>query len=153
MSTTPEKNIQVNIRQIKEEDIADVQEIDNRITGKNRALTYTTTPYSYVGGDMTISVVAEVGGQVVGFLFGRVTDSQQGPQDTALMQVMGVDPQYQRNGIGTALVQGFLTQCQKKGVKSVHTFVSWQDWWMLSFLNSLGFNRGGMAEFIKPLDD
>ena len=81
-------------------------EIDRKVTGSNRALTYTTVPDSFVGGKLELSVVAEAGGQIVGFLLGSITESPYGSADSALMRLIGVDPAYQRRGIGTALVQG-----------------------------------------------
>jgi len=152
MSTSSKQIPGLTVRRIKEEDIASVFEIDSKNTGKNRALTYATIPYSYVGGEMDISMVAEVDKQVVGFLFGKLADSHQGTADIAFMQLMGVDPAYHHRGIGTALIRGFIDRCQQKGVKSVHSFASSQDQWMLSFLNSLGFVRGDMTEFIKPIE-
>ncbi len=146
------KKPQVNIREMTEEDIDGVLNIDRKIMGNNRAVSYTTTPGSYVGGELDISVVAETGGQIIGFLSGRITDSPKGPADTALMELIGVDPDYQRLGIGSRLMEAFMEHCQQKGVRSVRTLVSWYDWWLLSFLRSQGFSRGEMAEFIKPIE-
>lgn len=141
----------INVRQIKEEDISSVLSIDTRISGNNRALTYTTVPYNYVGGELDVSVVAEIEGKLVGFLFGRVTDSHCGPADTAVIQVMGVDPEYYRNGIGSALIQHFVQRCKHKGVKSIHSSVRLQDTWMSSFLDSQGFASSEMVDLIRQI--
>ena len=150
--TAAEQRPQVDIREMTEEDIEGVLAIDRKITGSNRAMTYATIPSSYVGGELDVSVVAEAGGQIVGFLFGRITDSPRGLADVALVELIGVDPGYQRQGIGTSLVQAFMEHCRHKGARSVHAMVSWHDWWLLSFLGSLGFTRGAMAEFVKPIE-
>ncbi len=143
---------EVVIRQIKEEDIEGVLAIDRKITGDDRALTYAPAPDSYVGGELQMSVVAEAEGQIVGFLLGRITDSPFGQADTALLLLLGVDPEYRRQGIGTRLVQVFTERCQQKEVRSMHVMVSWYDWWLLAFLRSLEFARGEMAEFIKTIE-
>ena len=153
MAAAAEQRPQVNIRGIMEEDIEGVLAIDRKITGSKRAMTYATTPSSYVGGELEASVVAEASGQIVGFLLGRITDSPYGVADAAWLQLIGIDPGYQRQGIGSRLVQAFTERCRQKGVRSVHIMVSWHDWWLLSFLRSLGFARGEMAEFIKPIED
>lgn len=149
---TPEQRLQVDIRAMTEDDIDAVMAIDRKITGINRATTYRAIPRSYVGGELDVSVVAEAGGQVIGFLFGRITDSPYGLADTAWLELIGVDPSCQRQGIGTRLAQAFTEHCRDKGVTSLHIMVSWHDWWLLSFLRSLGFTRGEMAEFIKPIE-
>jgi ribosomal protein S18 acetylase RimI-like enzyme len=148
MSQTPE----VNIRSITEEDIESVLAIDRQITGRDRAMTYTTIPNSYVGGEMDVSVVAEAGGEIVGFLLGRISDSPFGFADAASLQLIGVDPACRRQGIATKLVQAFTDRCRERKVRSIHVLVSWHDWWLLSFLSSLGFARGEMAEFLKPIE-
>lgn len=147
-----EQSTGVSIREMTEEDIEGVLAIDRRITGTNRAMTYSSTPTSYVGGELDVSVVAEAGGEIIGFLFGRITDSSYGQADAASLELIGVDPEYRRQDIGSRLVQCFTEHCQQKGVRSVHVMVSWHDWWLLSFLRSLGFARGEMAEFIKPIE-
>ncbi len=150
--TAAEQRPQVDIREMTEEDIEGVLAIDRKITGSNRAMTYATLPSSYVGGALDVSVVAEAGGQIVGFWFGRITDSPRGRADTALLELIGVDLGYQHQGIGTRLAQAFMEQCRRKRVRSVRTIVSWHDWWLLSFVRSLGFIRGEMAEFVKPIE-
>ncbi len=142
----------VQIRQLSEQDIEGVLSIDRRISGKGRAVTYTSAPESYVGGDMDVSVVAEAGGEIVGFLLGRITESPLGTPDRALLQLIGIDPEFQRQGIGSRLVNAFAQSCRQKGVRSLHIMVSWHDWWLLSFLSALGFTHGQMTEFVKSID-
>lgn len=151
MAASIKRDQKINVRQIKEEDIANVLSIDARISGTNRALTYTKVPYNYVGGELDISVVAEIEEKLVGFLFGRLTDSHCGPADTAVIQVMGVDPAYYRNGVGSALVQHFVQRCKTKGVKSVHSSVRLRDTWLSNFLDSQGFENSEMVELIRQI--
>ena len=153
MGDAPDQIRELNIRDITESDIEGVLAIDRNIAGRDRAVTYATAPRSYVGGEMDVSVVAEVGGEIVGFLLGRIASSPYGLTDAAWLEVIGVDPSCRRQGIGTGLVQAFMERCRQRGVQSVHIIVSWHDWWFLSFVRSLGFARGEMAEFIKPIED
>ena len=152
MAVAAEQKPQIIIRQITEDDIEGVLAIDRGITGGDRALTYASAPNSYVGGELGVSVVAEADGKVVGFLLGQITDSPFGRSDTALLLLMGVDPGYRRRSIGSRLVQAFEGCCRQKGVRSVHVMVSWQDWWLLSFIKSQGFSLGEIAEFMKTLE-
>ena len=152
MAPAAEQKPQVIVRKITEDDIEDVLAIDRGITGNDRALTYASAPNSYVGGELGVSVVAEVDGKVVGFLLGQITDSPFGRSDTALMLLMGVDPGYRRRSIGSRLVKAFEGCCREKGVNSVHVMVSWQDWWLLSFIKSMGFSLGEIAQFVKAVE-
>ncbi|MBN1613956.1 MAG: GNAT family N-acetyltransferase [Deltaproteobacteria bacterium] len=152
MAPATEQGSQVIVRKITEDDIEDVLAIDRGITGNDRALTYTSAPNSYVGGELGVSVVAEVDGKVVGFLLGQITDSPFGRSDTAMLILMGVDPGYRRRKIGSRLVKAFEGCCRQKGVTSVHVMVSWQDWWLLSFIKSMEFSLGEIAEFVKAVE-
>ena len=72
----------LKIREMTEDDIEGVLSIDRKITGSRRAVTYASVPSGYVGGELDVSVVADAGGQMVGFLLGRITDSPYGLSDT-----------------------------------------------------------------------
>jgi len=153
MSSAVRQKIEVNIREIREEDLDGVLALDRKITGKDRARTYDNVPNSYIGGEMDVSVVAEAGGEIVGFLLGRITPSPHELGDISLLQLIGVDPAFRRQGIGAKLVQAFTDRCRLKGLRSMHVMVSWHDWWLLSFLKSQGFVHGEIAEFSKPIED
>ncbi len=153
MGSAVQQRLQANIREIREEDIDGVLALDRKIAGSDRAMTYDTTPSSYVGGELNVSVVAEAGSEIVGFLLGRKTSSPYELGDIALLQLIGVDPACRRQGIGAKLVQAFTERCRQKGLRSIHIMVSWHDWWLLSFLKSQGFVHGEIAEFIKPIED
>jgi ribosomal protein S18 acetylase RimI-like enzyme len=146
------KKTSVVIRKMEEDDIGSVLEIDRKISGKDRASTYTTMPTNYVGGELDISVVAEVDGKIVGFLLGRVTSSPTEMGESYLLELIGVDPEYRRQNLGKQLVKAFEQYCMEKGAASIRVLVSWHDWWLLSFLRSLDFSRGEMTEFVKSLD-
>jgi len=153
MGDAPDQLADMKIREMTEDDIEGVLSIDRKITGSRRAVTYASVPSSYVGGELDVSVVADADGQIVGFLLGRITDSPYGLADTGWLELIGVDTTCQRERIGTKLVQAFTERCRQKGVRSVRIMISWHDWWLLSFLRSLGFARGDMAEFIMPIEE
>ena len=151
MGDDAQKNDGINIRKMTEEDIEDVLEIDRNISGPDRATTYTMIPTNYVGGELDISVVAEMDDKAVGFLLGRITKSPYELGNSYLLELIGVDPQYRRRGVGKSLVKYFEKICREKGASTIRILVNWQDWWLLSFLSSLEFSRGEMTEFVKPI--
>jgi ribosomal protein S18 acetylase RimI-like enzyme len=143
---------QVKVRNMVEEDIEGVLAIDRKITGRQRAATYNIAPGNYVGGDIHISVVAETSAGIVGFLMGRRLDSPFGKADTASLEMIGVDPEYQRRKVATLMARFFIERCREKGVRSIRATVSWQDWQLLSFLKSLEFDRGELVEYVKSIE-
>lgn len=142
MANNSIKKLEVKVRKMEEEDIDSVLEIDRKIKGSDRAATYTMAPTNYVGGELDISVVAEAENKIVGFLLGRITSSPYDDSKSYLIELIGVDPQYKRMGIGRILVEAFEKSCLEKGASSIRVMVSWHDWWLLSFLRSLDFSRG-----------
>ena len=142
----------VRAREMREEDIDGVLAIDHKIEGRLRAMTYADTPSNYLGGQLDISIVAETeAGELVGFVLGRIVDSAYSRDDTGWMQLIGVDPEYRHQNIGSRLMQAFFEHCRDKGIKRVITMVNWHDWWMLSFLDSLGYTQGEMVEYVMQL--
>ncbi len=146
---TPRQELQVNIRSMTEGDIEEVLSIDRKITGKNRAFTYDFTP---LGGELTMSVVAEAEGRIIGFLLGQRSTSSYDATDIALVQNIGVDPAYLHHHIGTKLMQFFTECCKKRGLDSIHAMVRSQDDQLIPFLRSAEFIEGKLVEFIKPLN-
>lgn len=141
---------QVEIRDLSEEDIDAVLAIDQKIS--DRASTYATSPTSDIAGELDVSVVAETAGQVVGFLLGQIADSRYETADIAWLRLIGIEPDYQRRGIGSRMVAAFLERCQQKKAQSVRIMVGTNDRWMLSFVGSLGFTRAERVEYIKRIE-
>jgi len=152
MTGGSDRMTQVSVRKMTEDDIDGVLAIDKKIVGRDRAATYSSLPGSFVGGELDLSVVAEADGRLIGFLLGRVTELGYEEADCFLLELIGVDPDYRRVGIGRKLVEAFEDRCRQRGAQAIRVMVSWHDWWLLSFLRSLEFGRGEMAEFVKQLE-
>jgi len=145
-SVAKKRTGKINIRELTDEDMEAALAIDKKINGKERAMTYKDPMNFYLGGELSMSFVAEVDGKIVGFAVARLRDP-----DTGWLQAVGIDPEYRHQGIGAKLVEAVVARCRSKGAKTVHTVASWRDWWMLSFLNSVGFSRGEMVDLQKTL--
>ena len=151
MEDDSKRELKINVRKMVEEDIDSVLEIDRKVVGLERATTYSMIPANYVGGELDISVVAEVEGEIIGFLLGRAADSAYDQGESFLLELIGVDPEYKRRGVGRSLVKAFEKAGRERGANTIRVLVSWHDWWLLSFLRSLEFSQGEMAEFVKSL--
>ena len=147
MSGTTERKTGVNIREMSVEDVEGILDIEKRVTGSNRAPTYAPVPDSCIGGEVENSLVAELDDRIVGFLLGRIARSPTALLDVAWIELIGVLPEHHRKSIGTRLVEAWRERCRQKGIKKVHVMISWRDWLMLSFFESLGFTRGELTDF------
>jgi len=135
----------MKIRPLKKEDLETIIEIDEKILGGNRKdywerkLALMNTKASKV------SLVAEMGGKVVGFILGDVSGWEFGVPDTiGWIDTIGIDPVYQKRGLATALANEVIKNLKAIGVRAVYTLVSWNDWDLLQFFHAMGFTRGDM---------
>ena len=142
----------INIRPMTPEDIDSIIAIDTKITGIHRTLTYAKPHGSFFGGELGIGMVAEANGKVVGFILGRLAPSPRGWLN-AWAHFIGVDPDYQRRGVGTKLVEGFVARCKTRRAKTMHMMINWYDWEMVAFLQSLGFSRGDLSDFVMAVEE
>ena len=151
----------VKIRVLKENDIDAVVEIDKKVLGKERR-EFWKRKIAYADIYPRPALVAELNKKVVGFIMGYVSGWEFGVPDTVgWIDTLGIDPAYQRRGIGralfTALIENFKRSGQEKtsgiesfektrvaGVNIVYTLVSWNDWGLLQFYNAMGLRKGNM---------
>jgi len=68
-----EKDVKVSIRPMEPEDINGILEVDRKISGVQRALTYRDLVREALGGEMDVSFVAEVDDHFVGFVLAYLT--------------------------------------------------------------------------------
>lgn len=134
----------VKIRSFAQEDLDPIVEIDHKVLGKSRRdywkkkieLSNPRYPQS--------CLVAELEGEVIGFMVGEVSGWEFGiPDTTGWISTIGVDPAYQHRGVAKKLCQEFIQNLKTIGVCTVYTLVNWSDWDLLKFFRAMGFTRGG----------
>jgi len=133
------------------EDIDPVLVIDRKISGVRRAVTYTDLITGDLGGVLDLSFVAEVDGQVAGFILARRAYVGEPVMEVGLIQILGVDPDYWRQGIATKLVNVLLEHCQSKGLKAVRIMVNDGDSQLQGLFQRMGFRRGQLIDYSKTL--
>lgn len=150
---------QVKIRVLDENDLDAVVEIDRRVMGKERR-SFWKRKIAYAGIYPRPALVAVVEGKIVGFILGFVSGWEFGVPDTVgWIDTLGVDPAFQRRGIGRTLFNALIeifkksgrqesvetTEREVEGVNIVYTLASWNDWDLLQFYHSMGFKKGEMV--------
>ena len=151
MSTEETRESKLRIRPMEHEDIDQVLAIDRKITGVRRAITYTDLITGDLGGLLDLSVVAEVNGMVAGFILARHAAVGEPLVEIGLIQILGVDPDYWRQGIAGKMVNALLERCQSKGLKTVRIIINERDSQLQDFFERMGFSRGQLIDYSKTL--
>jgi ribosomal protein S18 acetylase RimI-like enzyme len=87
----------------------------------------------------------------VGFIMARVDFGEFGQvETTAVIDTIGVDPDYRNRGVGRALVSQLLVNLGTLRVEKVRTEVGWQDRDLLGYLDHSGFRPSQRLCFDKP---
>ena len=135
----------VKIRGLKTEDLDAIVKIDEKVLGENRKDYWERKLQSMNNKSSQVSLVAEVGGEVVGFILGDVSGWEFGvPETIGWIDTIGVEPGYQKKGVATGLAHELLKNLKAIGVKTIYTLVSWNNWDLLQFFHAMGFTRGDM---------
>lgn len=138
------EDTRVTIRGMRPDDLDSVVQLDAHISSdprrayfERRLASLSFNPHD----SHTIGLVAEVGGVIVGFVMGTLTNGEFGFTDvTALVDSIAVHPDQQRRGIGQRLAEAFIAEGAARGVREVYTLVNWNAWDMLKFFDSMGFS-------------
>jgi ribosomal protein S18 acetylase RimI-like enzyme len=124
-----------------ESDLRALIAIDRRIAGRDRSGYFEQKLHEALyESDVRVSLVVERNGDPVGFIMARVDFGEFGRvEPTAVMDTIGVDPDYWGQGIGRALLSQLLVNLQTLRVERIRTEIDWRDRDLLGFLDRCGF--------------
>ncbi len=142
---------EATIRPMEPEDINGILEVDRKISGMDRAVTYRDLVRKGLGGEVDMSFVAEVNQQLVGFLLAYLTYVREELAEACVIQIFGVDPAYQRQGIATKLIQALMERCHTKKIRLIRVMLAERDGDLQGFFKRLGFERGRYIEYSRNL--
>lgn len=131
----------IPMRSIAESDLRALITIDRRITGRDRSAYFERKLAEALHeSDVRVSLVAERDGGPVGFIMARVDFGEFGRMEpTAVMDTIGVDPDYREQGIGRALLSQLLVNLMTLRIERIRTELDWRDRELLAFLDRCGF--------------
>ena len=145
---------EVNIRRMARSDIDSVLAIDRKISGGEGLITHRDMVAADPGGSLDLSFVAEVGGQVVGFILARLMYVGVPFTEIAVIQAIVVDPDYQRRGIASRLVHALLGHCHTEGVRvnTIRAILDEGDTRLRRFFERLGFHRSELINYTRTFE-
>jgi ribosomal protein S18 acetylase RimI-like enzyme len=131
----------IPVRSMAAGDLRALVAIDRRITGHERVKYFERKlADALTGSDVCVSLVAELDDVPVGFVMARVDFGEFGRvETTAVLDTIGVDPDYQNKGVGRALISQLLVNLGTLRVEKVRTEVDWNDRELLAYLDHSGF--------------
>lgn len=126
------------IRKLDIEDIPDVQEIYEMITGQ-QAPDSDELESRMDYGESLLCVGAEKNGKLVGFMFGHTERGSYGEMDPiGIIGLLGVHPDFRKNNLGRALGKELLSQFKGIGITKVRTRVDNNQTDLLKYFMNLG---------------
>ena len=131
----------VTVRNLQHTDLPDVVRIDDAATGRSRPNYFELMlmrALNFAG--LQMSLVAELDGQVVGYLIASLYYGEYGiTEPSASIDAVGVHPEMRRKQVGVALLDQFRSNAAAIGVSTVRTEVEWDDFDLLAFFRANGF--------------
>jgi ribosomal protein S18 acetylase RimI-like enzyme len=131
----------IPVRRLDEDDLTAVVRIDEASTGATRTDFYRAKIRRAIeDSSMQLSLAAEADGMVVGFLVVAFYYGEFGiPETTAVVEALGVHPEYRRRQVGRALIRQLEMNLGALGVEAIRTEVDWSQLDLLGFLQKSGF--------------
>ncbi|MCB1758673.1 MAG: GNAT family N-acetyltransferase [Gammaproteobacteria bacterium] len=129
------------VRTLVESDIDSILRIDRHITNEDRSVYLREKVEEVIShSGVRVSLVAEKEGMVAGFIMARLDYGSFGrTSSTAVIDTLGVGPEYKGNGIGSALMAQLLDNLASIRVDGVRTEVEWNSFQLNRFLSACAF--------------
>jgi len=143
----------VRVRAVRKADLAQVIEIDARVTGL-RKRAYWRDIFERYGrgrGGGRLFLVALEGESIAGFIVGEVRDWEFGSPPCGWVFGINVRPEARLSGVGTQLLAALCEALRRAGVSRVRTLLARDNAEILSFFRSQGMMAGPFIPLEKEL--
>ena len=135
---------EIRIRLMESDDFDAIMRIDTKVLGHSRSDYYEQKfELLFKSGEyLPTSLVAETAdNRVVGFIMGELYIGEFGiSRQGATVDTVGVDPDFQRTGIGKRLMDEFLDHLRHLNVTKIHTLVDKGDTGLIQYFNANQFS-------------
>jgi ribosomal protein S18 acetylase RimI-like enzyme len=129
------------VRLMTRADLPAVVALDRKHTGRERAEFYGAKVAACVAEPgINTSLIADIEGLPVGFLFGQLFFGEFGiPATRAVLDALGINPAFRGLGVATALLEQYLKNLTALRVEAIDTLVDWHRLDLLGFFKANGF--------------
>ena len=141
----------LHFRRLKVEDAEEITRIYAAITRNPVSADFQRVVEDHARREDGACVVAEMNGQVVGFMISTILTAGFGMATSAWIATLGVSPDHMGQGIGAGLAEEIFAYYRAQGIENVYTSVRWDSTDMLSFFKTLGFDRSNFINLRKVL--
>lgn len=143
----------IDLRTLKAEDFSDIVRIDQGITGRRREdYIRELVDEAMTDSAVRVSLIAHVDGIAAGFVMARTDFGDFGrAEPVAVLDTIGVDPDYRHHGIGHALLSQLFINLEGLRVERVETLVARENFGLLGFLYDAGFAPSERLSFVKQI--
>jgi ribosomal protein S18 acetylase RimI-like enzyme len=134
--------VKAEIRPLNQNDFKAVVVIDEKVFSHARPEYYETKFARALEekNRIPLSLVAEIEGKVVGFVMCELFIGEYGiPVTTAALDTIGIDPDFQGQGIARQLMDELIGHLRKIGVQRINALAEWNDWQLIRFFSAVGF--------------
>jgi ribosomal protein S18 acetylase RimI-like enzyme len=143
---------EITIRPLSDVDIDAITRIDEKLTGRYRPDFWEDRVAYYIRRDPESSRVAELGGEVVGFMLGDLRGGEFGLEETSgWIERFGVDPAARGKGIGRRLFDALAGHFKASGAHTLRTFVDAGQTETATFLKAVGFKPSALTALEQKL--
>jgi len=143
------------IRNLRRDDFDQIVHIDSLATGYHRSHYFEKKFRRILGEDaqLQLAMVAEMDNRVVGFIMGEANSGEYGiAEPVASVDTLGLDPDYDRSGIGKALLDDYCSMAEKAGIELMTTLVP-SDWPnIIEFFKANDFRPAGILALDRKLN-
>jgi len=145
----------IPVRSMAEQDLAAIIRVDQKLTGEDRSRFYHNKMQEMLNeSGIRVSLVAEQDKSVVGFAMVRLDYGDFGQTEpNAVLDTLGVHPDYHRSGVGRALLSQLLVNLAALQVNNIQTQVDWKSFSLLEFFGHCGFEATQSLVLAKRLND
>jgi ribosomal protein S18 acetylase RimI-like enzyme len=141
----------ITIREMKKEDVVEISAIYSGIIQKTVHPDFNGLIEQHAQRHEDICLVAELDGQIVGFMISYILTLGFGIEKSAWIATLGVKPEFMGQDIGKNLAKKIFEIYKSKGIENVYTSVRWNSSDLLSFFKTLGFDRSNFINLRKSI--
>ncbi len=143
-----------DVRSLASADLETIVRLDRRITGRDRSRFIKRQLEEAMNESaIRVSLIARKDGVPAGYLMAKADFGDFGrTAPVAVIDTIGVDPDFARRGIGSALLSQLLINLSALQVERLETVVAKENFDLLGFFYAAGFGPSQRLAFVKQLD-